>query len=461
MKVNPRAVAAAALALVVALGLAGCSWLSPPDIPDVPDVGFAPLASAVHTLITIVGEGFGDPLPGVTVTFDSVAATIVTWSDTNIVVRIPVVATPSGSRQALVEVRRAGELIGSGTYTVLRGVLFETERDGNPEIYVMNPDGTQPTNLTNNAALDKSASWSPDGTKIAFETSRDGNLEIYVMGADGSSPTNLSDDSDADYYPVWSPSGTKIAFMTDRESSGLPPILDADSRLIIPMFNVEIFVMNADGTGQTNVTDSFAWDGLPSWSPDGRRIAFETNRDDGPIILDIVPMDLGYEIYVVDADGSDLARLSNSPEDDRNPAWSPDGAKIAFQSYRDGNEEIYVMNTDGTGQLRLTTDPDADILPSWSPNGNWITFHSYRDGNAEIYKTSPTGTTMRLTNDLGIDWAPSWSPDSSQIVYLSDRSGSLDIYRMNADGSSPVRLTSDPDIDVNPYWDTFGGSLGP
>jgi len=90
-----------------------------------------------------------------------------------------------------------------------------------------------------------------------------------------------------------------------------------------------------------------------------------------------------------------------------------------------------------------------------------ITFHSYRDGNAEIYKTSPTGTTMRLTNDLGIDWAPSWSPDSSQIVYLSDRSGSLDIYRMNADGSSPVRLTSDPDIDVNPYWDTFGGSLGP
>lgn len=460
MKTGRRVAAGVALAIVAVLGLAGCSWLFPP--PEAPAIGFAPTASAVHTLITIVGEGFGDPLPGVAVTFDGVAATLVTWSDTNIVLRVPVLATPTGQRQAVVEVRRSGELLGSGTYTVLRGVLFETNRDGDPEIYLMNPDGTQQINLTDHVGADSAPSWSPDGTKIVFESYRDGNWEIYVMDADGSDPTNLSEESSDDYFPIWSPDGTKIAFMTDRESGGLPPILDADERIVIPMFDVEIFVMNADGSGQTNVTNSAAWDGYPSWSPDGRRIAFETDRDDGPVILDIVPTDLGYEIYAVDADGSDPVRLSNSPDDDTYPSWSPDGSKIAFQSRRDGNAEIYAMNADGTGQVRLTNDPDNDTMPSWSPNGNWITFHSDRDGNLEIYKMTSAGTsTTRLTNALDTDWGPSWSPDGAQIVFSGARGGNMDVYRMNADGTSVVRLTTDPEIDVNAFWDTYFRRLTP
>ncbi len=444
-------VPALTILLTLLLALSSCVWFQPPITP----IALAPLAGTVSTLVAVMGAGFGATQGTSVVTFDGIQAQVLAWADTAITARVPVLPTPNGEQLTTVNVVRGGVTVGTGLFTIQRGVLFETNRDGNLEIYLMNPDGSQPMNLTNHPDTDTFAAWSPDGTKIAFVSRRDGNNEIYVMNADGSNPTNLTHHPDSDYFPVWSPDGDRIAFSTDRESIG--PILSVNPMAIIPEFNLEIFVMNPDGSGQINVSNHSGWDSFPSWSPDGAHIVFQTDRDDdgGIILLGIIPADLGQEIYVVEANGDNPTNLSNSPENDTYPAWSPDGSKIVFESYRDGNREIYTMNPDGTGQTRLTNHPDSDMLPSWSPDGSWITFHSMRDGNMEIYKMTKNGLSQtRLTTDPEWDWGPSWSRNGLEIVFQSFRDGNGEIYVMNANGAFQQRLTTDPEWDAHPVWGT-------
>ena len=281
---------------------------------------------------------------------------------------------------------------------------------------VPTPDSLVPT--PNTAAPELTATPAvEESSRIAFASDRDGNFEIYVMNADGSGQTRLTDNPAYDGSPAWSPDGSRITFVADRDR------------------NWDIYVMDTDGSEQTRLTDNLTVDIDPAWSPDGSRIAFLSRRD----------------IYVMNADGSELTQLTDNRAEDGSPAWSPDGSRIAFHSERDGNPEIYVMNADGSGQTRLTDNPAYDGEPAWSPDGRRLVFVSHRDGNFEIYVMNPDGS-ERLTYNPMDDWDPVWSPDGRRIAFSSDRDGNYEIYVMNADGSVQTRLTDNPAYDGEPAW---------
>ena len=215
--------------------------------------------------------------------------------------------------------------------------------------------------------------------------------------------------------------------------------------------NYEVYVMNADGTDVVKLTDHPALDFEPAWSPDGSKIAFVSRRTGSD------------EIYVMNADGSGLTKLTSTTGTDRAPAWSPDGSKIAWESSRDGNDEIYVMNADGSAETNLTKHFADDSHPAWSPDGSKIAFHSDRDANKgyEVYVMKPDGTNVvNLTNNAAdFDARPAWSPDGSKLAFVSSRDGNLEIYMMNANGSGQTRLTSHPELDSYPEWSPDGSSI--
>ena len=243
-------------------------------------------------------------------------------------------------------------------------IAFESTRDGDTEIYLMNADGSGVIKLTDNSVEDRDPTWSPDGSRIAFARGPYGSAEIYVMNASGENAARLTEIATDDYGPAWSPDGTRIAFVSTRDG------------------NAEIYVMNADGTSPVRLTSDNAYDSDPAWSPDGSRIAFGSNRGG-----------IG-GIWVMNADGSGLRRLtSNNPDcgfdvcpGDWQPAWSPDGTRIAFShgSSSGGYEyrHIFIVNADGSGLTQLTHGIYDDAAkPAWSPDGRKIALAEllYRD----------------------------------------------------------------------------------
>jgi Tol biopolymer transport system component len=332
-------------------------------------------------------------------------------------------ATPSSSRIAFV----AGAVEQHP-----RGYFLQTE------LFVMNADGSGMRRLVRHASglgpepYFGGPVWSPDGRKLAFGK-RLGpaigqcgvcHTEIFVVNADGSGQRNLTGNLGGD-SPAWSPDGQTIAFSTTRDNPNIP----------------NLYVMNADGSGQRRVTQDPipAWEA--SWSPDGRRLAFASGVQVYPSYPDI---------YLVNVDGSGQQQLTRHPLQDQEPAWSPDGRRIAFMSYRDerplGGRRwqalMQVMNAEGSEQRRLTRLSNSDGSFSWSPDGRRIAFVSDRDGNDEVYVIDvERGGLRNLTRNPARDGHPAWSFDGRKIGFVSDRGGNRDIYVMNADGSRPRNLT--------------------
>jgi Tol biopolymer transport system component len=236
-------------------------------------------------------------------------------------------------------------------------IAFRSDRAGNDEVFVMNIDGTNQRNLTRNPASDYSPAWSPDGKRIAFATARDdptGN-DVWLMNTDGSHPRPLVEQGGIDEYPVWSPDGSRVAF-----GCTLGKILASR------VGDFEICVVNADGTGLNRITDALGISAAGGWSPDGKRIVFASNRDQDP--GGVTPCG---DIYVMNADGSHVVKITDGPPSDCDASWTPDGRHIVFSSDRadpGGNSDLYVMNADGSDITRLTTldanEQEPQILPS-------------------------------------------------------------------------------------------------
>lgn len=273
--------------------------------------------------------------------------------------------------------------------------------------------------------------------KIVYQSRlRGGNNEIFVVSAKGGAPTRLTRHPKVDAAPTWSPDAKRIAFESSRNGRGH---YSSDGDRYYP--DSDVFVMRADGKGVRQLTFADGFDGDPSWSR-WNTIAFESERKGNA------------DIWVIDPDGSGETQVTTSPAFDGDPSWNPGGNRIVFTSTRDGNKEIYVMDADGANQTRLTNAPAADFDPSWSPDGKTIVFASLRDGQVEVYSTAPDGSRQtRLTDHAALDALPAFSQDGKQIVFVSDRigKGQRRLFVMDRNGSHPKLLTKGA-YDMNPDW---------
>lgn len=211
--------------------------------------------------------------------------------------------------------------------------------------------------------------------------------------------------------------------------------------------NYDIYTINADGSNNTRVTNHAAMDTYPSLSSDGRRIAFASRRDGK------------FTIYSMNIDGTDLTRLTSTAYHSYQPVWSPDGTTIAFLSERDGGNDIYCMNADGTNIVRLT-NASANYAPAFNADGTKIVYATYASGSSDIYSMNIDGSgKVNLTNNSADDAWPACSPDGTHIIFSSDRGGSTNLYRMDFDGSNVVQLTSGSFIDIEPTYNVDGSKI--
>jgi Tol biopolymer transport system component len=270
--------------------------------------------------------------------------------------------------------------------------------------------------------------------KIAFVS----NEQLYIMNTDGSDAVGLTENGVPIHgtHPTWSPDGKQIAFERDTDD----------------FLKAEIWVCNVDGSDAHPLSQSGR---APAWSSDGIYIAFSSRREGFP------------NVYIVHQDGSNLVRLTGT-QGGFAPAWSPDSQRIIFSAVYNGHIEAFIMNRDGSSVRRITTNASAatdyDGQFSWSPDGRKIAFKSARTGRPQIYVMDADGSNIvRLTNTLSGNFYPAWSPDGRSIAFSSGRGGPSttpgtdgipvsDLYVMNADGTNPIRLTTSALGNFAPAW---------
>jgi Tol biopolymer transport system component len=262
-------------------------------------------------------------------------------------------------------------------------IAFTSFRTPRSDIWVMRPDGSDQHALTHDVAYDDQATWSPDGKQIAFTSDKGGTLEVWLMNADGSNQRRLTSGNGTNFDPSWSRDARRIAFRSNRDGES------------------QIYTMRTDGSDVLRLTHDFAASYSPSWGPDGRILFISSAGITGKAT-----------VQVMNGDGSDQHPFAPaaSTGNAASPIWSPDGKRVVFQTDADGpvaNTELYVVNSDGTGLRRLTTYPAGDRLPAWSPDGQRIAFARGPDQfRNEVYVMNADGSNTReliLSKLVGVD----------------------------------------------------------
>jgi TolB protein len=287
-------------------------------------------------------------------------------------------------------------------------IAFAMDVAGNFEIFVMQSDGSQVTQLTNHPGLDLLPSWSPNGQKLVFARTRQdfSGIDIYVMDANGGNQTLLADNGD---NPRWAPNGRQISFERPA-GAGL----------------LGLYVLDANGRNLRNLTNNIG-DRSAAWSPDSSKLVFQ--RYD--------PQTGSQDLYAIHADGSQLTRLTNAEGTEIHPRWSPDGARLVFVRYfpSNGQQRIYLLNADGSNEVRLTNHEGrgSESSPIWSPDGSRIAFARYNGYSTVLNTVEAAANSRPFTFSLlpsassSYEW-PAWSPDGESIYFLvNDSSGNRQI----------------------------------
>jgi TolB protein len=292
-------------------------------------------------------------------------------------------------------------------------------------IYLVHEDGSGEKTLL--ASGGSYPAWSPDGTKIAYLEGSGLNQDVWVMNADGTGKTQLTNDKKSG-RPAWSPDGKQIVFTSSRHAVGAPAV----------------YLMNADGTGQTRVSASTEAENFPVWSPNGQSIAFiRTVPIPGTISTQS-------EIFIVKPDGTGEVQVTNHTATDFYPVWSPDGKTIAFYSDREGTSQIYRYDVAARTTSKVAGNlPTRDhYYPEWSPDGSRIVFHETRTGVSQIVTRDP------FTGGFGQVWAAHpgaharygrWSPDGKKILYSVADTDKLHLWHRTEPIGGLTTVTSKAD----------------
>jgi dipeptidyl aminopeptidase/acylaminoacyl peptidase len=315
--------------------------------------------------------------------------------------------------------------------------------DGPSFLYRVNPETGQTTALFNDGestrsplpgsdnpnAIGSQYAWSPDGSQVAFADYSGYGAEIFLMSPDGSTRTPLTHDGGLASFPSWSPDGTKIAYASDTAPPGGPdsPYYTPGCEYSFKMCPADIHVINGDGSGEVRLTNDPTGASMPSWSPDGSKIAFVSGRADP-----------NGDIFVMNPDRSGVTQLTSGPGYDFQPQWSPDGSRIAFESSRGDSTNVYIMNADGSDVHRLTTTGNETRF-AWSPDGKQIAFVG--GGNSsQLYVMNADGSNIHAIASVPsygfgeIAWRPLPLPSSTPTASTSLRSSPYVAPPRNARG---------------------------